>query len=111
MQNENLKYTKKFLIDSFGSFWGNKVQDYVIEELGHSPHEVLTIEFKLYNYFPIRLNLEMDKISFSIIFSHTRIMVSKHEFSFENIDNIIESFDNEILLRIPDKFLIAKGWM
>lgn len=110
MQSKKVDDIEDFLIEKFNKHWKNHIDGFVISESTDVPCQMLTIEFKIYQFYPIRLHLELGTISFSIIFSNTIIGVFESKFSFENIDQIIEKFDSEIRLRIPDKFLIAKGW-
>ena len=72
------------------------------------------IKFIAYDYFVVIFNYEQDIIGCSIEQGNsTHILLSKGKncYSDKNIYEFFRKVDNELKLRIPDKFLEAHGWM
>ena len=93
--------------------FGERVDDFVILDVIDDPNwRSFGIEFFAYNYFLIRLNY--DRGSFGCCIS-----VGKYGIGLENsqewwdtadFDIFFDELERELELRIPDKFLKAKGW-
>ena len=77
-------------------------------------HRAFKIKFIAYDYFVVIFNYEQDIIGCSIEQGNsTHILLSKGKncYSDKNIYEFFRKVDNELKLRIPDKFLEAHGWM
>ena len=100
----------KKLKDVFGDRIANtKIYDVVDEPNHHS----FKLEFVAYNYFAIVFQYELDIIGCHIVLGNGRqisLVSGKQCLSDTDIEQYIHEVKREIELRIPDKYLEAKGW-
>lgn len=94
--------------------FGNRVDDFCIEDVTDDPnYRAFSIEFTAYNYFSLRLNY--DRGRFGCCISTGKIGIdlenSQKWWDTADFDIFLEELKQEIELRIPDKFLKAKGWL
>ena len=78
-----------------------------------SPHCQFEIRFVAYDYFPVVFNYEQGIIGCSIkCGKHCWISLVKgqHCYSRTDFNAYFSEAKKELELRIPDKYLIAKGW-
>ena len=93
--------------------FGNKVEEFVILDVIDDPNwRSFGVEFFAYRYFLIRLNYDRGRFGCCI-------SIGKYGISLENsqkwwdtadFDIFFDDLERELELRIPDKFLEAKGW-
>ena len=71
-----------------------------------------SIEFEAYNYFPIRLNYDRGSFGCCIDMGEIgiRLESSQKWWDTADFDVFFDDLERELELRIPDKFLKAKGW-
>ena len=78
-------------------------------------HQTFKIEFKAYDYFAIEFHYENDMCEFFIVLTkEVKISITKEPAVYSQItdwDSYVKGIMAEIELRIPDKFLKAKGWL
>ena len=78
-------------------------------------HQTFKIEFEAYDFFAIEFHYENDMCEFFIVLTkEVKISITKEPVVFSQIkdwDSYLKEIMAEIELRIPDKFLKAKGWM
>lgn len=103
-----------FMVDKLIVFFGKKIDSIVIEDVIDVPgHTSFSIKFVAYKYFPIRLNY--DRGRFGCCISNGEIGISLENsqkwWDTADFDIFLEELKQEIELRIPDKFLKAKGWL
>ena len=101
------------LNNNIKDYFGNRVGNFVIMNVNDDPnHREFTIEFLAYKYFYITLNYEKGRFGCGI-------QTGKHYISLDNSQKWYEKTDfniffkelkEELELRIPDKYLEAKGW-
>lgn len=114
-----LNETEKFAVETsrmIRTYFGNKMDSSgiydVVEEANH--HE-FKIDFKAYDYFAIEVHYENDLFEFFIIFTKkAKISLTKEPAVYSQItdwDSYLKGIKDELELRIPDKFLKAKGWL
>ena len=111
--NETDKMAMKFNRKAREKF-GNRVTDFGIENVIDDPnHRAFSITFKAYNYFVIRLNYSKGRFGCCIDFGEYGISLANSQkwWDTADFDVFLEELKQEIELRIPDKFLKAKGWM
>ena len=111
--NETDKMAMKFNRKAREKF-GNRVTDFGIENVIDDPnHRAFSITFKAYNYFVIRLNYSKGRFGCCIDFGEYGISLDNSQKWWDpaDFDVFLEELKQEIELRIPDKFLKAKGWM
>ncbi|WP_051235243.1 hypothetical protein [Marinimicrobium agarilyticum] len=98
------------IIDKLDNYFNGAVKDYVIKESTDTPFLQLVIEMTLYNYYVVRVAVEKNTIFFSIVQSGFQLPLFKAPLSENELETSPVELDREIRLRIPDKYLQAKGW-
>ena len=77
-------------------------------------HQTFKIEFKAYDYFFVEFDYENDMCEFFIVLTkEVKISLTKEPAVYSKItdwDSYLKGIKDELELRIPDKFLKAKGW-
>lgn len=109
---ELARETRKKIRKSFG----NKVDTIVAYDIIEDPnHSAFKLKFMAYDYFGIQFSYELGLIGFSIVLNDEfGISLSKQKYAYSDIedwDSYLHEVMKEIELRIPDKFLEAKGWL
>jgi len=99
-----------FLIEKLDEHFKDAVKDYVVKESTDNPFLQLTIEMTLYNYFVVRVAIEKNTMFFSIVQSGFQLQLLKVPLSDSELRVAPAALDQEVRLRIPDKYLQAKGW-
>ena len=78
-------------------------------------HQTFKLDFKAYDYFTIEFDYENDLCEFFIALTEeVKISLTKEPAVYSQIsdwDKYLKGVMDEIELRIPDKFLKAKGWL
>lgn len=103
-----------FISDKLLDFFGKRVGSIVIEDIVDVPgHTSFDIKFKVYDYFPMRFNYDTGRFGCSIAIGETAIGLENSQkwWDSADFDIFFEELKQEIELRIPDKFLKAKGWL
>lgn len=116
MQENKASVMANSFCDQLKSFFGSKMGAAVISDVSNDVnYPSFNVSFKLYNYFHVMFGYERGSIGTSIVFSDNKyiglnLTVGWWEriLSFEDY---FEEMDKAIRLRIPDKYLIAHGWM
>lgn len=94
--------------------FGERVGNFVIENVIDDPaYRSFSIKFKAYDYFPMRLNYDRGRFGCCIAMGETAIGLENSQkwWDSADFDIFFEELKQEIELRIPDKFLKAKGWL
>ena len=76
-------------------------------------HRAFSINFQAYNYFFIILNYDRGRIGFSIQYgekSFIGLENSQKWYEQTDFDILCKELQEQLELRIPDKFLEANGW-
>lgn len=98
------------LIDKLDEHFKGAVKDYVVKESTDTPFLQLTLEMTLYNYFVVRVTVEKNTMFFSVVQSGFLLQLFNSQLSDSEINTFPSKLEKEIRLRIPDKYLQAKGW-
>lgn len=98
------------LIENIDQQFKDAARDYVIKESTDTPFLQVTLEMTLYNYFVVRASIEKNTIFFSIIQSGFQFSLLDAPLSESSLKKALSNLSHEIKLRIPDKYLEAKGW-
>ena len=98
------------------TFFGDRVDDIGIDEVSEDRnYPEFNIVFRFYGYFRVRFHYERGRIGFAIRYSENEYLsfrLSQKWWTDKlDIEAMFEELDYEARLRIPDKYLIAKGWM
>ena len=115
MQYERNKTTQMAsdFCDMIMERFGNRVDDFVIlDVIDDQNWRAFSVNFKIYNYFPIRLNYDRGKFGCCISSGEYGIGLdnSQEWWDTADFDIFFDDLERELELRIPDKFLEAKGW-
>lgn len=115
MQNKTADEMSDFMVDSMVNFFGEKVTDFGIFNINEdNSHKAFCINFKAYDYFIILFSYEKGSFGCSIQVGNTSFIELKNSQKWwddADIDLFLEELKGELELRIPDKFLKARGWL
>ena len=85
--------------------------DYVDE----TNHQTFKLDFEAYDFFAIEFDYENDLCEFFIVLSkEVKLSLTKEPAVYSQITDwvsYLKGIKDELELRIPDKFLKAKGWL
>ncbi|TDW09191.1 hypothetical protein EDD63_1624 [Breznakia blatticola] len=101
------------LDEKIREYFGDRVDNFAIFDVNDDVnHRTFSIDFEVYNYFNIRLNYERGRFGCSINHGQNYVSLENSQKWFDKADfNIFfKELKEEIELRIPDKYLEAKGW-
>lgn len=107
MLSNQLEY---ILIESIDEQFKNAAKDYVIKESTDTPFLQVVLEMTLYNYFVVRASVEKNTIFFSILQSGFQFSLLDAPLSDGTLKYVLSNLSDEVKLRIPEKYLKAKGW-
>lgn len=94
--------------------FGERVDDFCILDVVDDPnHRAFSVEFNAYDYYPIIFNYDMGRIGFNICYGVKRIGLKSSQKWWDEVDFDIffKELKEELEIRIPDKFLKARGWL
>ncbi|MCK3942912.1 hypothetical protein HCC47_08860 [Streptococcus suis] len=94
----------------------DKVDTIVAYDIVEDPnHSAFKLKFMAYDYFGIQFSYELGLMGFSIVLNDQfGVSLSKHKYAYSEVEDwerYLREIMAEIELRIPDKFLKAKGWL
>lgn len=93
---------------------GNRVDDFVIDDVSNDPnYRTFVVEFDAYNYFRVLIRYERGFFGCCLKYGeHVYIDLTNSQKWYDNIDmdKFLEELQQELELRIPDKYLEAHGW-
>lgn len=113
MQNDLCVKMSNIVIDSMVSKAGKRFSDFVVNGINEDVNnKSFTVEFVAFNYFNVAVNYNKGRLSTFIINGNKKIKLSLDTNWWEeaDIDEYVDEIKEELKLRIPDKFLIAKEW-
>jgi hypothetical protein len=98
------------LIEKLVERFKNAAKDFAVKESTDTPYVQLTIEMSLYNYFVVSCKIERNTMFFSILQSGFQLPLFKVALSDSELNLVTATLEQEVRLRIPDKYLKEKGW-
>lgn len=115
MQLDSLKLD---IIKEHKNFFGSKIDNFIIKEARSIPSLRIFIGFTVYKYVYVSIDIESTALHYSTqvwdrsitLFSAEIPSLLKERHGPLIAQNILARLDEELRLRIPDKYLIAKGW-
>lgn len=112
MQNNNGKEISKFLINMLSDYFGKKISDFVVSEITDIPYTMFRIEFLMYKYFYVVLEYDRGAFGCGILNGNLCVPLENSQKWYDEADmNIfLKELEQQIQLRIPDKFLEFYGW-
>lgn len=112
MQNNNGKEISKSLINQLISYFQEKIDNFVVSEITDTPYTMFQIEFSMYKYFYVVLNYDRGLFGCSVMNGNRYFALESSQEWYDQADmNIfLKELEQQIKLRIPDKFLEFYGW-
>ena len=111
--NETEKMVDKFC-DMLQKKFENRINNVVILNIFDDPYyKEFSLKFEAYDYFPVRLNYDKGRFGCCICFGDgyaVDLDNSQEWWDTADFDVFFDDLERELELRIPDKFLKAKGW-
>ena len=87
----------------------------IYDIVDETSHQTFKLDFGAYDYFAIEFDYENDLCEFFIVLSkEVKLSLTKEPAVYSQItdwDSYLRGVMDELELRIPDKFLKAKGWL
>ena len=115
MELNNVESLADAFCDTLERVFGDKIVDILIFDIDDEPdHRTFKLNFAAYNYFWVEFDYENDWCEFFIVLNEAckQSLYSKTKFSeITDWDAYLTEIMKEIELRIPEKFLKAKGWL
>lgn len=112
MQNNNAKEMAKDFLKNLRKYFDNKVEGFLIYSITDEPYKMFSIKFTAYKYFIIIFNYDRGRFGCSISYGEDGIALTSSQEWYDTADmNIFfKEIQEQIELRIPDKFLEFNGW-
>lgn len=101
------------MIDQLIEKFDSKMDDFVITNVDEDVnHKAFNIDFTAYNYFICLISYERGRFGCSIRNGEYYISLNNSQKWYDeaNFDIFFKELKEELELRIPDKYLEAKGW-
>jgi predicted dehydrogenase len=114
MQNKSADEMSDFMIDQLVHFFGKKVSDFEVSDvIDNQSHKTFTTACTAYDYFPVILTYEKGRFGCSIVFGKRTIGLNSSQKWWDEADFAVflKEMQEELELRIPDKFLKSHGWL
>ncbi len=92
--------------------FGKKVNNFAIYNITDTPYKMFNISFESYNYFYINFSFSKGSIGCSITNGKYGIDLNNSQkwYDTADIDIFLQELQQQIELRIPNKFLEYHGW-
>lgn len=112
LQNNSSEMLIEEITEKLDMYFNDKISSYTILEYTDTPYKMFRIRFSIYNYFNIMLNYDRGRFGCSIIQGEVGISLENSQKWYDKADmNIfLEELEQQIELRIPNKFLEYYGW-
>ena len=115
MQKDNLataKDTAKSFTKALREYFGDRVDNFSIYNLTDTPQEMFSIDFQAYKYFIVTLGYDRGRLGCAINYGKSNVSLENSQKWFDEADmNIfLKELEQQLELRIPDKFLDFYGW-
>lgn len=102
--------------DILDRVFAKRIGTFCIYDVVDEPsHQTFKIDFDAYDFFSIEFDYENDMCDFFIVLmKEVKLSLTKEPAVYSQItdwDKYLKGIMDEIELRIPNKFLKAKGWL
>lgn len=115
MELNNVESLADAFCDTLERTFGDKIVDILIFDIVDEPNRrTFKLNFAAYNYFWIEFEYENDWCEFFIVLNEAckQSLCNRTKFSeITDWDAYLTEIMKEIELRIPEKYLKAKGWL
>ena len=112
MQNDKASEIMKSIKTAVKKKMGNESTYFITSNVNDDPnHKSFQFEFLAYDYFWVGIEYDKGLVTAYINSGENKVEISLEDW-WEKIilSDWIEQLDSELRLRIPDKYLDAKGW-
>ena len=113
MQNKTADEMSDIVVDMLIEKFKDKMEDFEIFNITETPYKTFSVRFKAYDYFMVLFNYDRGVIGCSIQYEErTFIGLENSQKWYEkaDFDVFCKELQEQLELRIPDKFLEANGW-
>ncbi|MEC5425164.1 hypothetical protein QGM71_16885 [Virgibacillus sp. C22-A2] len=112
MQNRGYEVIKDEIKNELKGYFKDKIGSFSIYEQTDTPYTMFSMQFTMYNYFNIVLNYDRGAFGCAIINGEVGISLKSSQKWYDKADMTIflKELEQQIELRIPDKFLEFHGW-
>jgi hypothetical protein len=112
LQNKGFEIIKGEIKNALKGHFQDKIGSFSVFGQTDTPYTMFSMQFTLYNYFNIILNYNRGAFGCSIINGDVGISLenSQEWYDKADFDVFLKELEQQIELRIPDKFLEFNGW-
>ena len=113
MQKSKANETAKDVIRTAKEILGEKIDNITLFNVTDEPYKMFSIKCTIYNYFVLVFNYDRGHFGCSIVYGNDAIALSNSMEWDDDCEFTIfwKEIDEQIKLRIPDKYLQAHGWL
>ena len=113
MQKSNANETARDIIRTAKEILGEKIYNITLFNVADEPYKMFSIKCTVYNYFVLVFNYDRGHFGCNIVYGNDAIALSNNIEWDDDCDFTIfwKEIDEQIRLRIPDKYLQAHGWL
>lgn len=99
------------IIDKLINHFNKKVRGFVVSDSTDTPYTMFKIEFIMYDFYNIVLTYDRGRFGCSIVNGNKFISIKNSQQWYDKADMkiFLDEFQQQIELRIPDKYLEANG--
>lgn len=99
---------------SLRAYYAERATGFAVKNLVENPaHRAFSVLFEVYDFLPVIFNYDRGFFAFAVDYGSRSVLISPTggEWApFDEFDFVLQQLDGELRLRIPDKYLEAKGW-
>jgi len=112
LQNKTSDVLIDELIDILENYFKEKIEDFVVIEKTDQPYTMFSMRFNMYQNFNVILNYDRGAFGCAIINGDFGIDLenSQQWYDKADMDIFCKELEQQLELRIPDKFLEYHGW-
>lgn len=101
---------ERILIEGLKSYFASSANGLLVKAASNQPFLQIEVELILYNFMRISIFVEKHTIFYSISQSGAQLPLFKIELDKKLFIDSLPDLEKEVRLRIPDKYLKAKGY-
>lgn len=98
------------IIEMVHAHFGDASALFVIKESTCEPRLMVCVEFVLFDYLVVQVSIEGAGVYFGLILPGYQVALFECALKESDIAKSMDRLSGEARLRIPDKYLHAKGW-
>lgn len=112
LQSKSSESLSDEIIELLSAHFGEKVGSFSVYNMMDTPHIEFNITFDLYNFFIITFTYDRGRFGCNISQGKYGLSLENSQKSYDKADmNIfLRELEQQVKLRIPDKYLAYYGW-